>query len=100
MPDGKIDFKALSKETAGLEKGIAAENEKLAAVQKDLNTLKDIRYFVKELLPELAPDEKETAQEKRSIRERLDENRRAIQKSEIQHGGSKTEKAKGREQQL
>ena len=55
---------------------------------------------MKELLPELAPDEKETVQEKRSIRERLDENRRAIQKSEIQHGGSKTEKAKGREQQL
>lgn len=100
VPDGKIDFKALFKETAGLEKGIAAENEKLAAVQKDLNTLKDIRYFVKELLPELASDEKETVQEKRSIRERLDENRRAIQKNDEQHGGSKTEKAKGREQQL
>ena len=96
MPDGKIDFKALSKEAAVLEKELAAKNRELAAVQKDLNMLRDIRYFVKELLPELAPDEKAQTSEKRSIRERLDENRRVIQESEAQRSSTKTERAKGK----
>lgn len=100
MPDGKIDFKALSKEAAVLEKELAAKNRELAAVQKDLNMLRDIRYFVKELLPELAPDEKAQTSEKRSIRERLDENRRAIQESEAQRGCTKTEKSKRKEQEI
>ena len=100
VPDGKIDFKALSKEAAVLEKELAAKNRELAAVQKDLNMLRDIRYFVKELLPELAPDEKAQTSEKRSIRERLDENRRAIQESEAQRGCTKTEKSKRKEQEI
>ena len=100
VPDGKIDFKALSKEAAVLEKELAAKNRELAAVQKDLNTLRDIRYFVRELLPELAPDEKAQTSEKRSIRERLDENRRAIQESEAQRGCTKTEKSKRKEQEI
>ena len=100
VPDGKIDFKALSKEAAMLEKELAAKNRELAAVQKDLNMLRDIRYFVKELLPELAPDEKAQTSEKRSIRERLDENRRAIQESEAQRGCTKTEKSKRKEQEI
>ena len=100
VPDGKIDFKALSKEAAVLEKELAAKNRELAAVQKDLNMLRDIRYFVKELLPELAPDENTQTTEKRSIRERLDENRRAIQESEAQRGCTKTEKSKRKEQEI
>ena len=79
VPDGKIDFKALSKEAAVLEKELD---------------------FVKELLPELAPDEKAQTSEKRSIRERLDENRRAIQESEAQRGCTKTEKSKRKEQEI
>ena len=100
VPDGKIDFKALSKEAAMLEKELATKNRELALVQKDLNTLKDIRYFVKELLPELSPDENTQTTEKRSIRERLDENRRVIQESEAQRGCTKTEKSKGKEQKI
>lgn len=100
MPDGKIDFKALSKEAAVLEKELAAKNRELAAVQKDLNMLRDIRYFVKELLPELAPDENTQTTEKRSIRERLDENRRVLQESEAQRGCTKTEKSKRKEQEI
>lgn len=65
VPDGKIDFKALSKEAAVLEK-------------------------------ELAPDEKEQTSEKRSIRERLDENHRVIQEIEAQRSSTKTERAKGK----
>lgn len=65
VPDGKIDFKALSKEAAVLEK-------------------------------ELAPDEKEQTSEKRSIRKRLDENRRVIQEIEAQRSSTKTERAKGK----
>ena len=100
VPDGKIDFKALSKEAAVLEKELAAKNRELAAVQKDLNMLRDIRYFVKELLPELAPDENTQTTEKRSIRERLDENRRVLQESEAQRGCTKTEKSKRKEQEI
>ena len=100
VPDGKIDFKALSKEAAMLEKELATKNRELALVQKDLNTLKDIRYFVKELLPELSPDENTQTTEKRSIRERLDENRRVIQESEAQRGCTKTEKSKRKEQEI
>ena len=90
VPDGKIDFKALSKEAAVLEKELAAKNRELAAVQKDLNML----------LPELSPDENTQTTEKRSIRERLDENRRVIQESEAQRGCTKTEKSKGKEQKI
>ena len=100
VPDGKIDFKALSKEAAVLEKELAAKNRELAAVQKDLNMLKDIRYFVKELLPELSPDENIQTTEKRSIRERLDENRRVLLESEAQRGCTKPERAKGKEQEI
>lgn len=100
MPDGKIDFKALSKEAAMLEKELAAKNRELALVQKDLNTLRDIRYFVKELLPELSPDENIQTTEKRSIRERLDENRRVLLESEAQRGCTKTEKSKRKEQEI
>ena len=100
VPEGKMDFKALSKEAAKLEKEIAEKNGELAAIQKDLKTLKDIRYFVKELLPELSPEEKEAAMEKRSIRERLDENRRAIQKSAAQRNTAQRQRAAGKEEQL
>ena len=100
VPEGKMDFKALSKEAATLEKEIAEKNGELAAIQKDLKTLKDIRYFVKELLPELSPEEKEAAMEKRSIRERLDENRRAIQKSAAQRNTAQRQRAAGKEEQL
>ncbi len=100
VPDGKIDFKALSKEAAVLEKELAAKNRELALVQKDLNTLRDIRYFVKELLPELSPDENIQTTEKRSIRERLDENRRVLLESEAQRGCTKTEKSKRKEQEI
>ena len=100
VPDGKIDFKALSKEAAVLEKELAAKNRELALVQKDLNTLRDIRYFVKELLPELSPDENIQTTEKRSIRERLDENRRVLLESEAQRGCTKPERAKGKEQEI
>ena len=64
------------------------------------SSIKDIRYFVKELLPELSPDENTQTTEKRSIRERLDENRRVIQESEAQRGCTKTEKSKGKEQKI
>lgn len=100
VPEGKMDFKALSKEAAKLEKEIAEKNGELAAIQKDMKTLKDIRYFVKELLPELSPEEKEAAMEKRSIRERLDENRRAIQKSAAQWNTAQRQRAAGKEEQL
>ena len=100
VPEGKMNFKALSKEAAKLEKEIAEKNGELAAIQKDLKTLKDIRYFVKELLPELSPEEKEAAMEKRSIRERLDENRRAIQKSAAQRNTAQRQRAAGKEEQL
>ena len=96
VPDGKIDFKALAKETAKLEKEIAAKNRELDIVQKDLNMLKDIRYFVKELLPELTPDEQAGTAEKRSIREQLDENRRVIQERELARDGRKREREEQR----
>ena len=100
VPEGKMDFKALSKEAAKLEKEIAEKNGELAAIQKDLKTLKDIRYFVKELLPELSPEEKEAAMEMRSILERLYENRRAIQKSAAQRNTAQRQRAAGKEEQL
>jgi hypothetical protein len=98
VPDGKIDFTALSKETAKLEKELAAKNEELAAVQADLKILKDIRYFVKELLPELAPDDQTKTQEKRSIHEQLEKNRRAIQENDAKRNPALRQKGTGRDE--
>ena len=40
--------------------------------------LKDIRYFVRDLLPELSPEEKHKVKEKRSVREQLEANRQIL----------------------
>jgi hypothetical protein len=98
VPDGKIDFTSLSREMAKLEKDLIAKNEKLAAVQADLKILKDVRYFVKELLPEIAPDDQTKTQEKRSIHEQLEKNRRAIQENDAKRNPTLRQKGTGRDE--
>lgn len=83
-PDGGPDEAALTAETAKLEKEIAAKSRKLEAMQGDLTALKEIRYFVKEFMPEIAPDESDAERQPVSIREQLERNRRMLQEKEVQ----------------
>jgi hypothetical protein len=76
-PDGRPDESALTAEAAKLEKEIEAKSRELEALQRDLNTLKDIRYFVREFMPELA-----TVREPVSVREQLMRNRRMLQEQQ------------------
>ena len=81
-PDGRPDESALTAEAAKLEKEIEAKSRELEALQRDLNTLKDIRYFVREFMPELATDENTTVREPVSVREQLMRNRRMLQEQQ------------------
>ena len=78
VTDDKISFAALARETRKLEKDIASYTEELADIQRNLKMLKDIRYFVRDLLPELSPEEKHKVKEKRSVREQLEANRQIL----------------------
>ncbi len=76
MPDQPFSADALQKELSSLNAKLDELNAKLAPYQEETKMLKDIRYLVKDLIPELTPEgEKMTAESKEwrqmSIKERL-----------------------------
>ena len=76
LPDGKYDPKALSAEYRDLKKDLENATADLTPVAEEAELLKDIRYLIKEYLPELTPEREaltpERKNEKRaSIKETL-----------------------------
>jgi len=80
--DGKYNKKALRAEYEILEQEYASMQTQLTAVQSELKQLKDVRYYVGKALSEEIPAP--VKEEKRSITQRLHENRERINQEQAQ----------------
>ena len=80
--DGKYNKKALRAEYKTLEQECASMQTQITAVQSELKQLKDVRFYVSKALPEEKPVLGK--EEKRSITQRLHENRERINQEQAQ----------------
>ena len=80
--DGKYNKKVLRAEYEILEQECASMQTQLTAVQSELKQLKDVRFYVSKALPEEKPVLGK--EEKRSITQRLHENRERINQEQAQ----------------
>lgn len=80
--DGKYNKKALRAEYKTLEQECASMQTQLTAVQSELKQLKDVRFYASKALPEEKPVLGK--EEKRSITQRLHENRERINQEQAQ----------------
>ena len=75
LPDFVYRPKALAAEEEALTAELDSLKEQLAPLDEEIRMMKDVRYFVKDLLPELVPEEKpitpERKAEKKSVLDNL-----------------------------
>ena len=89
--DADFDIQALEKEAKQLAKEIEPLKQKLSTRQGELKKLQEIRYFIKDVLPEINTDQPEQKKESRieiveakpkSLMEKLRENQEKIRQEE------------------
>ena len=86
LPDMEYNYKALYAEYAKLQTEHASLSEQLKPFQTEVDMMKDIRWLVKDLLPELKPESgkltPEKKEEKRSVIEELHRKQSRIRETE------------------
>ena len=86
LPDMEYNYKALYAEYAKLQTEHASLSEQLKPFQTEVDMMKDIRWLVKDLLPELKPEDgkltPEKKEEKRSVIEELHRKQSRIRETE------------------
>lgn len=86
LPDFVYRPKALAAEEEALKKELKSLKEEVEPLDAEVSMMKDVRYFVKDLLPELLPEEKpitpERKAEKKSVLDGLHKKQKYLQQRE------------------
>ena len=86
LPDFVYRPKALAAEEEALKKELASLKEEVEPLDAEVSMMKDVRYFVKDLLPELLPEEKpitpERKAEKKSVLDGLHKKQECLRQRE------------------
>lgn len=84
LPDQPFNAKALQSELSSLNARLDELNNGLGPYQEEMKMLKDIRYFVKDLIPELEPEGDKLTPEKKEQKQMTMRERLAAAKAEAE----------------